>query len=240
MKLKALIFSILCLLVLPGSSFSQQMYMATSQDGPVLFLDEMGVILKEINKSIVVDFASPASSRKEEYRKYDIQKGDKVLMVNGKKAAKMDDVQKIYEGLKKGEEFKMGMSRDEKMSMVAFKKGDAEKGHGGHAMTTKITGDPKNMLPVMELGFILQLKKDKLVVTNMLPTMPQFLTKANLKEGDQVVKLNGSAVNTIDQFKKGIEKIKTGENIELTFMQNGKEIKASGKKPETKGKVIVK
>lgn len=240
MKTKSIIITAVITLIITTNVFTQQMYMATSADGPVLFLDELAVVLKEKNKAVTIDFAGPATSRKEEYRKLDLLKGDKVLMVNGKKVTSMDDVKKIYENMKNGEIIKMGLSRNDQMMMAAFKKGDVEQSHGGRQISTKITGDPKNMFPVMELGFIVQFINDKLVVSNMLPMKPKLISNAGVKEGDEITKINGNAVKTIERFKTQYSKIKTGEDFEITFNQNGKEIKAAGKKPEQKGKMIIK
>lgn len=240
MKRKSLIIGMLITLSFIVKLCPQQMYMASSADGPILFIDELGIVLKEKKKTVEIDFAAPSSKRKEEYRKIDLQKGDKILMANGKKITSMEDLKKLYENMKDGEQFKMGLSRNDQMFMVSFKKGDADKSGGGHTMTQKITVDPKNMAPVMELGFIAMMKKDKITVSNMLPAPPKFIADAKIKEGDEIIKVNGAAVNSIDQFKAKYEKVKAGENLELTFLQGGKEIKASGKKPEAKGKMIIK
>ncbi len=240
MKTKSIVLTAVITLMLTANIFGQQMYMATSADGPVMFLDELAIVLKEKNKTVTIDFAGPAASRKEEYRKLDLQKGDKILMVNGKKLSSVDDAKKIYENMKTGEIFKMGLSRDNQMMMASFKKGDVERSHGGKQITTKLTGDPKNMLPVMELGFILQQKSEKLVVTNILPVAPKFIINSGVKEGDEVIKINGNTVYSIERFKLQYSKIKTEDDFEIIFKQKGKELKAAGKKPEQKGKMIIK
>jgi PDZ domain-containing secreted protein len=170
----------------------------------------------------------------------DLKKGDKILMVNGKKIKTAKEVTTIYEALKTGEEFKMGISRDDKMQMVSFKKGDAKVKGVMHQEAIKMDGKSRNIFPTLELGFILEGKKDKLNIMKIMPGAPDFITKAKIAEGDQLIKVNKKPVKTVEQFTEEFAEIKTGQEMEITFLKNGKEITVSGKKPKSQGKVIIK
>lgn len=240
MKLKQLFILTLACILYSSEIIPQTVQMFSSKDGNIAMLSEIGAVLREKSGWVEVEMMPPARGEKEGDKNVDLKKGDKILMVNGKKIKTAKDVTTIYEALKTGEEFKMGISRDDKMHMVSFKKGDAKVKGAIHQETIKMDGKSGNIFPTLELGFILEGKKDKLNIMKMMPGAPEFITKAKIAEGDELIKINKKSVKSIGQFTKEFTGVITGEELEITFLKNGKEITVSGKKPKSKGKVIIK
>ena len=139
MKKLVLIFAILIYAQF-NLSDAQQMKIITN--GEAEFLPEFnGVVLFEKNK-FVINLNIPANMRSKEYQNVDLQTGDEIQFVNGKKIKTIKDFRKYYSELKPGDEVKFGIVRDNQRYIIPFKKGsmpkDDSEGANGGAVKQKI------------------------------------------------------------------------------------------------------
>jgi hypothetical protein len=91
-------------------------------------LMEVGAVVTLENKKLIVSNVFGKEMRKEENKKADIQKGDEVLYVNGKRISDPKELRKIYEDVKTGGDIKLGIDRGGNKFFVTFKKDDAPQG----------------------------------------------------------------------------------------------------------------
>jgi PDZ domain-containing secreted protein len=102
-------------------SNAQQMKIITS--GDVEFMPEInGVVVHEKDK-FILNLNIPADMRSKEYQNVDLQNGDEIQFVNGKKIKTIKDFKNMYTETKSGNEVKFGVMRNGQRFIVAFKKG---------------------------------------------------------------------------------------------------------------------
>ena len=113
-------------LVFAASINAQQIKMISEDDAEML-PEIKGVVLFEDGK-IVIGPSPSADQRENEYQDLDLQSGDEIQFVNGKRIKTMEDFKKNYHAIKTGEEVKFGINRNNQRFIVTFKKAEAMKG----------------------------------------------------------------------------------------------------------------
>ena len=104
---------------------AQQMKIFNADDAQ--FLPEIkGMVVFEDGK-VVVDYAPEADQREKEYKDVDLQSGDEIQFVNGKRIKSLSDFKKNYGEIKVGDEVKLGFIRDNQRFIVSFKKAEETK-----------------------------------------------------------------------------------------------------------------
>jgi len=124
MKRKFLFSLFFTVLFFSNSVFSQIMIKA--KPGEMINLAEIGSIVLQKDDKIVVEFVMPKDSRPKGYDMVDIQQGDVIFMVNGKKIKHVKELTGIYENLKTGENLKIAVKRGDNKRMLWFSKADPE------------------------------------------------------------------------------------------------------------------
>ena len=89
-----------------------------------VILRELGAVITEENKKIVVKFIPPKDRRPKEVVGEDIEAGDEVGMANGKRVTAASELRKLYDEAPVGSEFKLGVRRDGQPRIVSFLKKD--------------------------------------------------------------------------------------------------------------------
>lgn len=126
MKIKKLFaLVILFTLILTKLSISQVMIKTTKGSEP-FEIPEIAALAIESDKDIEVLAVMPKDHRPETYKNVNIEKGDRILMINGKKVTKTKDCRDIYEKLPVGGELKLGIKRNDQMFIVSINKADAK------------------------------------------------------------------------------------------------------------------
>ena len=112
-----------------------------AKPGEIYHLNEVGAVLLLKDDQVKVEFVMPADKRAKAYMDVDIQIADEILMVNGQKIKMPQDIEKIYQDLDTGEEFKIGIRRDGDLMIVSYKKADPADLPERKMMRMKVTDD---------------------------------------------------------------------------------------------------
>lgn len=87
-----------------------------------------GIVVVENGKLVIGPIPS-ADQREKEYKNVDLQSGDEIQFVNGKRVRTIDDFKKNYFVIKVDDELKLGVKRGDQRFIVAFKKSKEVKGN---------------------------------------------------------------------------------------------------------------
>lgn len=222
--------SILILLLLPLLMFAQIKRMITIE-GDMFEIPEIGGILVEDGENLRVDMAIPKDNRIKAYKDVDLNKGDLVLMMNGKKIDKVRKAKEIYDKLKPGEDVKLGIKRSEEMFIASFKKADPK--DLPKVVRMVIRNDDSEFAVVLpDDGLLIGSDKEKVIVREKMQH-----SNNEIKEGDQLEELNGKKIHSTKDFSSIYKSLKTGDKLEMKF-SSGKSLIT--KKPNNENKVIIK
>lgn len=226
--------------------------------GGVFNLPELGAVIIGGEKEIKVEAVMPAEHRLKAYKDIDLQSGDLILMMNAKRVKSAKEIEEIYNGLKAGEEVKLGIKRKEERFITSFAKADPKAlpqrmmmvmdsdNAGGQAGTTRrimmggqeFSGD---VAPLPGLGIIAGSKDGGEVrVLDLMPNASQTLGSADIKKDDVILALNGEKIKSAVQLGELYEKIAVGTKFELNYRRGGKSMTASLIKPEAPAGMIRK
>ncbi len=227
----------------------------------VFFLQELGALIMQDEESIRVDFVAPADNRAQEYRSVDIESGDVIVMLNGKRVKSVKDLKTSYEEAEVGEEIKFGRKRDKRTMIVTVPKADREKmpqqqmmmvtmdadGEGTVSTTSgsetrviKMEAGSAGNVALLELGLLLGEDEESLIVTDILPHASKRLGGVDVAEGDVVKSIQGKSVTTLDKFADLYESIPVGDTVSLVFQHEGKEISVSFPRPDAQKGIKIK
>lgn len=218
--------------------------------GGVFNLPELGAVIIGGEKEIKVEAVLPAEHRPKAYKDIDLQNGDLILMMNAKRVKSAKEIEEIYNGLKAGEEVKLGVKRKEERFIASFAKADPKDlpqrtmmvmdtdNAGGQAGPTRrlvmggreFSGD---VAPLPGLGIIAGSKEGGNVrVLDLMPNASQALGSADIKKDDVILTLNGEKIKSAVQLGDLYEKIAVGAKLELHYRRGDKTMTASLAKPE--------
>jgi len=201
--------SILLLMLIPALFFAQIKKIIT-KDGEIFEISEIGgIVIKESDK-LKVDMVMPSENRNKIYKDVDVIKGDLVLMMNGKKVDDVSAAKEIYEKLKPGEEIKLGIQRGQQMFITRLKKADPKDLPKVKRIVIRDIEEGTVFLP--EEGLLIGPEKNKTIIKKKLPR-----SENNLKEGDQLIEVNGKKIKSSDEFSSIYKSLKTGEKLQLKF-----------------------
>ncbi len=221
-------------------------------------LPEVGAIVSMEDKQVIILDLLPLDSRAKEYQSVNLQNGDKLLMLNGKRIGSVEILKELYSAIKTGEEVKFGIRRENSMRMVSYKKGDEEAGgqmkvmtmtsggkesdmtftqHDG-SMNINIDGDAEGMRPILELGLIIGEEAGRVKILETLPTLEQAFPENKPQKNDIVSAINGKPVKAADEFMKIFDNTKIGDEISLDIERDGKTLNISIKKTKSEMKVM--
>jgi S1-C subfamily serine protease len=225
----------------------------TAGSDDVFFLQELGAVIMQDEETIRVDYVAPTDNRTKVYRSVDIESGDIIAMLNGKRVKSVKDLKASYEEAEIGEEIKFGIKRDKRMMIVAFPKADPENapqqqimmvkmGEDGEGTVTAASGPETRVIKMeagsagntalLELGLLLGEDEESLILTDILPHASRRLGGVDMAEGDIVKSLQGKSVTTLDMFADLYESIPVGDTVSLVFQREGMEISVSFPRPD--------
>jgi C-terminal processing protease CtpA/Prc len=206
--------------------------------GDIFEIRELGVMITEENNKLIVDMIIPKENRSKDYQDVDIQKGDEIRMINGKKMKSAADCKKLYDNLAIGSEFKMAINRNGAIFITGFNKADPKTLPVMKRIVINDAGKP-GLLPLPALGILLKEQNNKVIVDDVWDNAGSVLKK-EIKKGDIVTKLNGQEIKNTELFSNKYDKIKVGSDLNMEFQRNGETISVNIKRPEPVGKVIIK
>ncbi len=131
---------VLTIIVLFLSTFLYGQKTFTFDGTKSVIMMEAKAIINLENKKLIISMMLPGGNDGEQ--KVDLQKGDEILYINGKKVTEIAELRKLYEDVKAGGEVKLGVNRKENKFFVTFKKQDSS---AGGSKIIRMGGDGKGM-----------------------------------------------------------------------------------------------
>lgn len=231
-----------------------QMRMFSS--GDVVFLSELGAIIIPRDSALVVDVVNQPDQRSKEYKTVDLRKDDKIIMINGKKANALADINTVYDSLAVGQEVKLGIVRGKDRMIVSFVKADASKlpnrqvmsftTEGGDSMVTEtVHGDGMkgkkvmrfgpgegNIAMLTELGLILNETDTKIKIIGIQDDAPASVKSGGVQTEDAVTMIDQTKVGSMKALLAIYDKIKAGTEFTLSIDHGGKTVQVKATKEE--------
>lgn len=237
------------------TAIAQQMKIVRAGEGGAFLIPELMIFIGVENKQLAVTDQLPTDRLPKAYQLVDIKKGDLILMVDGKKFATPEEMEKHYNSLTPGQEMKLGLKRGNEMLIASFKKADPSTLPKMNKMITvdhddksgdkvissgkglSIDGDP---VPILEIGVILAAKDGKITVADIMPFPGMAELAEKPKAGDLFVSLQGNALKTAEALQSAWDMIPVGDTVRLVLGRDGKEALSVFAKPKAMGEIKLK
>lgn len=201
-------------------------------------IPETGALVVKDGANLKVQFVPPPGNRPEKYRAVDLQEGDLILLVNGKRVRSVEDLKKAHATTPVGGIFKLGIQRGQEMMIVSFEKADPKDLPKMNMRIVTSGGEGTEVLPAV--GVMLVEKKKSVIVEKILPMETSAVKELDVKEGDVIADMNGTVVTSLKEFVRLYDEIAVGGKVEWTTRRSGKEIEISFAKPKPMGRVIMR
>ena len=201
-------------------------------------IPETGALVVKDGSDLKVRFVPPAGNRPEKYRSVDLQEGDQILLVNGKRVKTIAELKKAHADTPVGETFKLGIKRGEELMIVSFEKADPK---DLPKMNTRIVtsgGEGTEVLPAV--GVMLVEKGKGVVIDKILPVETSAVKGLDVKEGDIILSINGNAVSSLKEFVSFYDNLAVGDPVEWKTRRSGNAISVSFAKPKPMGRVMMR
>ena len=211
----------------------KMMRMQFDADKSVL-LQEAGAMVVEKEGKLAIEFVFPKDKQPKEVADLDIATGDEVGMAMGKKVATAKELRAAYDSTKPGQEFKVGLRRDGRAFIVAFRKLD-EKDLPKTMVIKRDGSDNPDQDVFPALGVAIGQKDGKVFVAETFPNAPKEMAK-----GDVVVSVNGTAVKDLKGFAGAYDSVEVGAEVKFELSRGGEAVHVTIKRPKPQGQVIVK
>lgn len=234
----ASIFAVLAVLLAAGPDAAQEVVRERLDPQTSLLMFEIGAIATLQEGADAVTFARilPKEMRSEENRDVDVEKGDEVLMMNGERIRSIADLRKLYEGLGKGQEVKLGLKRGSERFLVRFTRQDRQMamGHGGGEMRIVVAGDGGGEAELLhEAGALLREEDGAVKVAAQLPG------GGELEEGDVVTEANGKTLASLADYRAVYEALAIGDALKLVVKRGGESLTVEVEKAERPAGMMV-
>lgn len=223
---------------LAASTEPDSVKMIRMSPGDAFPIPETGALVVREGADLRVQFVPPSGNRPPKYRTVDLQEGDLILLVNGKRVKSIEDLKKAHTATPVGSEFKLGIQRGQEMIIVAFEKADPKDLPKMNMRIVTSGGDGTEVLPAV--GVVLAEKKKSVVVDKLLPVETSAVKELDVKEGDVIASINGTEVTSLKEFVRLYDELAVGDRVDWKTRRAGKEIAVSFAKPKPMGKVMMR
>lgn len=225
----------LSLLSFSSMGFAQVVKTLTIENpDDALMINEFGGLILNANDTIKVEMVLPPENRDEAYRELDIQAGDIIKMVNGKKLTSLKIFKDIYENAKLGEEIKLGIYRDKKMTLAKFVKADFSAMQGGMQITMGSEGGMPVAGSFIDAGLLLGESDGKIIISDVVEEIAPKFKNYTPQNGDVIVSIQGNDVGSPDELENAYKQIKVGDTVTLVLLHENDKVEMSFSKPEEK------
>ena len=187
----------------------------TSADN-IFLLRELGAMITIDGKNIKVVNVAPPERRPPAYKDVELREDDDVIMVNGRHVSGVNDLRKVYDGLRVGEEFKLGVRRENQMRLVSVTKADPKDLPQMQMRIVKKGGeDEDGLFPAV--GVVIKPKGRSLIINEILPG-ENAVRNADVKAGDVITSMNGKHYASLNEYTKAFDELEPGKPVawELT------------------------
>lgn len=233
LKLSVLIFPLLTFF--PQLSDAQNRQMMSFDASTSLMLQEFKAMLTFEDDEIQVRMKLGRNEAKEGTDQ--LEQGDVILMMNGKRASDIEALRAIYESIEPDQEIKIGVRRGDERFILNAIKGDVPEGGPRMMMSFDTDTDGESPLQAIapELGVLLEDRDGTVVIRRAIPPMQPEELKAFEIEGYTIKELNGERPENADQLRKNLEALEVGAEISITLEKDGDEKTIVFTKQEPRG-----
>ena len=220
---------LLIVIVLPVSA--QQRQVITMNAAEVVVMNEFGAIARLMNDTLTIEMIDSPEHRADDYKKVDLQKGDKILMCNGKKITGVEAFRTLFDGIAVGETVKLGILRDGHLAIASFPKSDMSATKPGTMVIKQTVGPDGNAeqstfsstgeIMIVDGGLLIGAGDDGPVIIEMLPMAKDKITGDMPKKGDRIVSINGELDTNIGELQQLYDKIADGDTVTVVFERDG-------------------
>lgn len=204
-------------------------------DGEIFMLKELGAIISESDQGMSVLLVLPPKQRAGAYRDVDLQEGDIIMMFNGQRMKAAGQIEEAYDGLKIGDEIKLGIKRDKDMMIVTFAKANPDDLPGQMKIMKGSSCPASSDMTLAGVGVTLKKEGGKLVVDEVIPELAGKFSGTMPEKGDVVLKIQGTAISQPEQLSEIFSKIENGEKVEMVLVRKGQEVVTGFVKQECAG-----
>jgi S1-C subfamily serine protease len=197
--------------------------------GDHYMIQGLGALITGAADTARIQFIPQSNQRPEEFRNVNMETGDLLAMLNGKKVASVKDFEARYEAIVTGADVKIGIKRGTQLVMASFKKPDAAnlpKGMQMVAMTADGPdangGDgPAGDIVLSAAGIGVGGADGKPAIVAVFPPQGKGITGDKPESGDIITNINGTAVATVEAFKTEMDKHPMGSDVTLSLSRKG-------------------
>lgn len=214
----------------------QMMRRELSPEQGAFYLKEVQTIFTTENDTVRILTILPKQVRHPDYADIDLRNSDRIIMVNGKRIGHVEELKAIYTALSIGEKLKLGISREGKLTMISIKKINPEELPQNANIKIQMMGDDIEATPWIGTGLMLSDKNEAIEVARKLYDVPAI----TLREGDEILSINGKKVKKISELTSTYDGIALGEKVTLAFLSEGKEKALSFDKPKTHVRIMAR
>ena len=201
-------------------------------DGEAFLLKELGAAIASDNGALKVLNVMPADHRPAVYKDVDLQQDDIIMMANGKRLAGTKDLQSIYDGLKVGDELKLGIKRKEEMHLVSLKKGDPKDLPKLQMKVMRGDGD-ENTETFPAVGVVMKMKGKNIIIGEVLPG-ETAIQKSDVKAGDALVSMNDKHFKSLKGYSEAFDEVKVGKSVTWVLRRGENEHSVTFNRPQPK------
>lgn len=223
--------AILGLAALAAPLSGQEMLMLDAES--MLALPELAALAEMDGDELRIRMPLPAQQRPAANRDFDIQRGDVILMIDGKRIRDLETARSVYGAAEVGSEMAMALQRGSDRRIIRFEKmeevgleemltggsGHAAHGDGGMVMQRLVMDGGAAPVPFPALGILGSETDDGVSVMMVLPMVDTVLEKDDL-----IVSLAGRAVDGTDSIKEALETLESGSEIDVKVRRAGEEL----------------
>ena len=169
-----------------------------------------------------------------------LEQGDVILMMNGKRATDIETLRAIYEGIEPDQEIKIGVRRGNERFILNAIKGDTpEGGPGMMRMTMDVSGDGTPPAIAPELGALLVDRDGKVVLERIIAQIQPDELKPLELQGYSIKEINGEKPVDAEQVIKILADLEVGAEISITFEKDGDEKSIGFPKKQNSGNFTI-
>lgn len=213
------ILSFLCLVSFTGNAQQTMQFSAETS----LLIKEYVAMVVEKDGALTVEFARPKLDATSDQ----LEKGDVLLMMNGKRMNTLDDLKDQYASVQEGEELKIGIRRGEERFILRTTRSSEDNNTPGVVHTFRMgdsngesTGDVN---VIAELGLVVDTEDEGIVIKNQVSMiMPKELTAEGALEGYVIAEINGKTPESPDDIRSIIKGVDVGSSYTLLLKKGDK------------------
>ncbi len=219
-----------------------RMQMITAESGEAFIIPECECLALMKDSVISILAVLEPAKRPDKYRTIDIQKGDVLMMLNGKKLTDATFLRTMYDSLAMGAEIKLGLKRNGKPMIVSFQKGEPIEGgnmkmvldteggapgqQGGQRVMKQFAGgeDFDEIDALVPLGILVGISKGKAVVADLLPMAGEVYGEKTPATKDELVSIDGKPIKGMEAIESLRPSLVSAKKGTVVVRRDGKEL----------------